>query len=73
MYTFDVDEESAMDTYHAVCDAYCSVFDRIGVPYEKGKIMIFLVSHFHKCKGKICMLTAGLSFKLLWLWFFRLY
>ena len=36
MYTFDTDEESAMETYHKVCDAYCNVFDRIGVHYEKG-------------------------------------
>ena len=36
MYTFDTGEESAMETYHKVCDAYCNVFDRIGVHYEKG-------------------------------------
>ncbi|XP_076439992.1 putative proline--tRNA ligase, mitochondrial [Babylonia areolata] len=35
MYTFDTNEETAMDTYHIICDAYDKVFDRIGVPYEK--------------------------------------
>ncbi|KAK7100430.1 probable proline--tRNA ligase, mitochondrial [Littorina saxatilis] len=35
MYTFDTNEETAMETYHTVCDAYSNVFDRIRVPYEK--------------------------------------
>nr|KAG5710319.1 hypothetical protein BaRGS_009035 [Batillaria attramentaria] len=37
MYTFDVDEQSAMRTYEAVCDAYCRIFDRIGVGYVKAQ------------------------------------
>ncbi|KAL8590358.1 hypothetical protein ACOMHN_011572, partial [Nucella lapillus] len=35
MYTFDTDEQAAMETYQLICDAYCNVFDRIGVPYKK--------------------------------------
>ena len=37
MYTFDTHEKSAMETYETVCQAYCNIFDRIGVPYQKGK------------------------------------
>lgn len=37
MYTFDTDEQSAMQTYEAVCEAYCRIFDRIGVPYVKAQ------------------------------------
>ena len=44
MYTFDTDEESAMETYYKVCDAYCKVFDRIGVQYEKGTDTFFMQS-----------------------------
>lgn len=44
MYTFDTDEESAMETYYKVCDAYCKVFDRIGVQYEKGTETFFMQS-----------------------------
>ena len=37
LYTFDSDEEKAMVTYHSVCDAYSSIFDRLKLKYVKGK------------------------------------
>lgn len=33
MYTFDSNEKNAMNTYYLVCDAYCRIFDRLGVQY----------------------------------------
>ncbi|NXT20489.1 SYPM protein, partial [Syrrhaptes paradoxus] len=35
MYTFDVSEEAARQTYDLVCDAYCSLFNRLGLPFVK--------------------------------------
>ncbi|XP_074764187.1 putative proline--tRNA ligase, mitochondrial [Athene noctua] len=35
MYTFDTSKEAAQHTYDLVCDAYCSLFDRLGLPYVK--------------------------------------
>ena len=37
MYTFDSSEETALETYNGVCGAYDSLFDRLGVPYAKGR------------------------------------
>ncbi|NXI35943.1 SYPM protein, partial [Galbula dea] len=35
MYTFDASEEAAQQTYDLVCDAYCSLFDCLGLPFVK--------------------------------------
>ncbi|XP_006005555.1 probable proline--tRNA ligase, mitochondrial [Latimeria chalumnae] len=35
MYTFDVSEEAAQQTYSTVCDAYCSLFNRLGLRFVK--------------------------------------
>ncbi|KFP75747.1 hypothetical protein N310_04607, partial [Acanthisitta chloris] len=35
MYTFDTSEEAAQQTYEQVCDAYCSFFSRLGLPFVK--------------------------------------
>ncbi|NXU84130.1 SYPM protein, partial [Xiphorhynchus elegans] len=35
MYTFDASEEAARLTYDQVCDAYCRLFSRLGLPFVK--------------------------------------
>ncbi|NXY49274.1 SYPM protein, partial [Ceuthmochares aereus] len=35
MYTFDASEEAARQTYDLVCNAYCSLFDRLGLSFVK--------------------------------------
>ncbi|GFR99838.1 proline--tRNA ligase [Elysia marginata] len=35
LYTFDSNEEKALETYNGVCVAYDKIFDRLGVPYAK--------------------------------------
>ncbi|CAN0197148.1 unnamed protein product [Bubo scandiacus] len=35
MYTFDASEEAARQTYDLVCDAYRSLFNRLGLPFVK--------------------------------------
>ncbi|XP_074008647.1 probable proline--tRNA ligase, mitochondrial [Numenius arquata] len=35
MYTFDASEEAARQTYDLVCGAYCSLFNRLGLPFVK--------------------------------------
>ncbi|NWX51204.1 SYPM protein, partial [Steatornis caripensis] len=35
MYTFDASEEAARHTYDLVCDAYRSLFNRLGLPFVK--------------------------------------
>ncbi|KFQ39755.1 hypothetical protein N332_10828, partial [Mesitornis unicolor] len=35
MYTFDASREAAQETYELVCDAYRSLFDRLGLPFVK--------------------------------------
>ena len=37
MYTFDVDEAAAGETYNAVCEAYSRVFERLGLPAVKAE------------------------------------
>lgn len=37
LYSFDVDEQSALETYGKVCQAYEEIFKRIGVNFIKGK------------------------------------
>ncbi|XP_012877702.1 PREDICTED: probable proline--tRNA ligase, mitochondrial [Dipodomys ordii] len=37
MYTFDSSPEAAQHTYRLVCDAYCSLFDRLGLPFLKAQ------------------------------------
>ena len=36
LYTFDVDEKAALDTYAAINEAYSKLLDRLGVNYVKG-------------------------------------
>lgn len=36
LYSFDIDENSALDTYGRVCQAYEEIFKRIGVKFIKG-------------------------------------
>ena len=38
MYSFDVDEEKAMETYKEVCLAYERIFQRLDLPAVKGYI-----------------------------------
>ncbi|XP_070563855.1 probable proline--tRNA ligase, mitochondrial [Ptychodera flava] len=35
MYTFDIDEERAMETYHSVCEAYTRFLQRLGLNFVK--------------------------------------
>ncbi|XP_027604556.1 probable proline--tRNA ligase, mitochondrial [Pipra filicauda] len=35
MYTFDASEEAARHTYDQVCDAYCRLLSRLGLPFVK--------------------------------------
>uniref|UniRef100_A0A8C8ST46 Probable proline--tRNA ligase, mitochondrial n=1 Tax=Pelusios castaneus TaxID=367368 RepID=A0A8C8ST46_9SAUR len=35
MYTFDASEEAAHQTYNLVCDAYCSLFNKLGFHFIK--------------------------------------
>jgi len=37
LYTFDKDEESALNTYNQVSEAYDRIFTRIGVPFQRVK------------------------------------
>ena len=37
LYTFDTTVETAKETYELVCEAYCSIFERLGLDYIKGK------------------------------------
>ncbi|KAM4806141.1 putative proline--tRNA ligase, mitochondrial isoform X1 [Urocitellus parryii] len=37
MYTFDSSPEAAQQTYGLVCDAYCSLFDRLGLRFIKAQ------------------------------------
>lgn len=51
LYSFDVDEKSALETYGRVCQAYEGIFKRIGVNFIKGKIFsrILITSVFYLC------------------------
>ncbi|XP_030311531.1 probable proline--tRNA ligase, mitochondrial [Calypte anna] len=35
MYSFDTSPEAAQHSYHLVCGAYCSLFQRLGLPFVK--------------------------------------
>lgn len=37
MYTFDVSESAAMETYNELCGAYESIFNKLSLPVTKGK------------------------------------
>lgn len=37
LYTFDVDIETAKDTYETVGEAYNKIFSKIGIDFVKGK------------------------------------
>lgn len=37
MYTFDSSPEAAQQTYSLVCDAYCSLFNRLGLQFIKAR------------------------------------
>ncbi|XP_032757002.1 probable proline--tRNA ligase, mitochondrial isoform X1 [Rattus rattus] len=37
MYTFDSSSEAAQETYGLVCDAYCRLFDRLGLRWMKAR------------------------------------
>ena len=53
MYTFDVDEASAMVTYELVCKAYQRVFARLELPVVEGglwwEVMCVYVVHEVGC------------------------
>lgn len=40
LYTFDEDIETAKNTYEMVCEAYNSIFSRIGIDFVKGVYFI---------------------------------
>ncbi|KAL5016486.1 hypothetical protein ScPMuIL_006075 [Solemya velum] len=35
LYTFDATVEDAEKTYRSICEAYCRIFDRLGLPFNK--------------------------------------
>jgi len=37
LYTFDESIEKAQDTYTLICSAYDAIFNRLSVPYVKGR------------------------------------
>lgn len=37
LYTFDIDKESAVETYNQIRDQYCKIFTEIGVPFVQIK------------------------------------
>lgn len=39
LYTFDIDEYQAKETYRTVCECYEAIFKKIGVTFTKGKVM----------------------------------
>ncbi len=44
VYSFDVDEESAKNTYNVICKSYQDILDVIGVKYVKGaKFTVFVI------------------------------
>lgn len=36
LYTFDIDEEKAKETYASVSEVYENIFKKIGITYVKG-------------------------------------
>ena len=42
LYTFDADETTAQTTYDEVCNAYNRIFQRLQLPYLKGKLSSFI-------------------------------
>lgn len=36
LYTFDKSVEAARETYQLICNAYDTIFERLGVPFVKG-------------------------------------
>ncbi|KAJ2226341.1 hypothetical protein EV180_002975, partial [Coemansia sp. RSA 518] len=65
MYSFDVDQQSAISTFHAVEQAYRACFDRLGVPYivadaDSGNIGGKLSKEFHfvSAAGEDTVLTC---------------
>ncbi|CAH1975649.1 unnamed protein product [Acanthoscelides obtectus] len=66
MYSFDIDETSAKDTYNEICTSYDKIFDRIGIDYVKvlgdsGSIGGNL-SHEYQFKapiGEDCIITCN--------------
>jgi len=38
LYTFDVNAEEAVKSYHLIRDAYEKIFERLQVPFVKGKV-----------------------------------
>ncbi|XP_050401296.1 probable proline--tRNA ligase, mitochondrial isoform X1 [Patella vulgata] len=71
MYTFDIDENSATETYHTVCHAYSQIFNRLNLPYIKvegdtGNIggQLSHEYHFQSTVGEDTLLTCNkCSFK----------
>lgn len=44
VYSFDVDEESAKNTYNVICKSYQDILDVIEVKYVKGaKFTVFVI------------------------------
>ena len=42
LYTFDANETTAQSTYNEVCHAYNRIFQRLQLPYLKGKLSSFI-------------------------------
>lgn len=69
LYTFDVDEEKALESYEEVCSAYDSIFSRIGVEFVKGRLEFEFLWWRVKCCNSAgeylyaCITTFTYSFK----------
>lgn len=48
MYSFDVNIESAKNTYEEVCYSYDQVFQKIGVPFAKSKHYLIYIDIYYK-------------------------
>ena len=56
LYTFDVDEKAALDTYNAINEAYAKLLDRLGVNYIKGESENKLTWRSKSRFGRLCTL-----------------
>lgn len=41
MYTFDVSEEKALETYKQLCTTYEQIFKELDIPVIKGKKIVY--------------------------------
>ena len=68
LYTFDVDQAAAMETYHAVCGAYDRIFARLGLQVRKAEADTGAIGGFVclfvcvcVCAWLVCLFLASFS------------